>query len=157
MTSIPTYSGLSFGEAVRSVFGKYATFTGRATRSEYWFWTLFQVIISTVFGILISVSFFWAFGASLASAANSSTETVAPDAAGLTVFIISTVLLGIWWLATLLPNLAVTVRRFHDAGYTGWLWFLNLIPSVGSFIVLVFMVLPSTIDANQFGAAPIKR
>lgn len=148
----PTYSGLSFGQAVSSVFSKYATFSGRATRSEYWFWALFEVIVGLVFTFAFIGTFSWAFGKALFDEATTEANPV-----GVTFFVIVSVLAGVWALATLIPNLSVTVRRFHDAGYTGWLWFLNLIPSIGSIVVFVFMLLPSSPNANEWGMAPTKR
>ena len=78
----------------------------------------------------------------------------------LAVVIISAVLtavLGelayIWTLATLIPNIAITVRRLHDIGKSGWYYLIGLIPLVGPIILLVFMCLDSTED-NQWGPNP---
>lgn len=114
---------MSFGQALSSVFSKYAVFTGRATRSEYWWFVLFQVLIGIVIGIIS------------AFAQNSGAVAVS-------------VLSAIVSLALILPNLAVLVRRLHDANYAGWFVFLVFVPFVGSIILLVFALLPS----NPLGA-----
>ena len=59
----------------------------------------------------------------------------------------------IWTLATLIPNIAITVRRLHDIGKSGWWYLICLIPLVGAIILLVFMCLDSTED-NQWGPNP---
>lgn len=157
---IPTTAGLGLGGAVKSVFGKYAEFRGRATRSEYWYWVLFEALFGAVLGLALTITFFWAYGPALATAAklaDDSIDMAAVNPVGNILFWVLVAVAGLWWLITIVPTLAVTVRRFHDAGYTGWLWFLNLVPSIGSIVVLVFMVLPSTPGDNQFGLAPVKR
>ena len=63
-------------------------------------------------------------------------------------------LLGVLMLASFIPGLAVTVRRFHDQDRSGWFVLLSLIPIVGGLIMLVFMLLPGTAGQNRFGADP---
>jgi len=63
-------------------------------------------------------------------------------------------LLGLFFFAIFIPNLAVQVRRFHDQNRSGWFVLLNLIPYLGSFVVLVFMLLPGTTGPNRFGSDP---
>jgi uncharacterized membrane protein YhaH (DUF805 family) len=136
----PLY-GASFGQAVKRFFQKYATFSGRASRSEYWWVALFIVLV----GILI-----WVPGGIIGAA----TGTPATDAYGRATTtpgpaFIPFVVVGIlFYLAILIPGLALQVRRLHDANFSGGYWFLNLIPSVGSLIVLILHVLPS----NPLGA-----
>jgi uncharacterized membrane protein YhaH (DUF805 family) len=129
-----TYSGMTFGAAIKSVFSKYAVFDGRATRSEYWFFSLFNFL--TLIGLL-------AFGA-LISASSSSSDG--------TSFI--TFLMFVWVVGVLLPSLAVTIRRLHDAGYSGWLYLLTLVPYVGAIVVFVFTLLNSQPLDNRWGRAP---
>ena len=123
---------MSFSQAVSSVLlNKYATFSGRARRSEYWWWYLFVTIVFVVAGILDRV-------------------------VGLTYS--DTTLYG-GWIATiagivfLVPNLAVAVRRLHDTGRTGWWLLIGLIPVIGFFVLLYFFVLDSEND-NQYGPYP---
>ena len=123
---------MSFGQAVSSVLlYKYATFSGRARRSEYWWWYLFVTLVFVVAQIL-------------------------DRAVGLTYS--DTTLYG-GWIATiaaivfLIPNLAVAVRRLHDTGRTGWWLLIGLIPVIGFFVLLYFFVLDSEND-NAYGPYP---
>lgn len=151
--SAPTYAGLSFGEAIRSVFSKYGSVQGRATRSEYWYFVLFQFLASAVASIVLVVGIALAFGPAMVNP----NSHVQPPLAGMLVFVLGALLLGGWWIATIVPSIAVSVRRFHDAGYTGWLWFFHFVPSIGSIVVFVFMLLGSEPVANRWGSAPISR
>ena len=122
---------MSFKEAIVNVFQNYANFSGRARRSEYWYFTLFMCIVTAVLsGINAAV-----FG---------------PDAQ-MTVF---TVIQGIFSLATLIPSLAVTVRRLHDIGKSGWFYLLALIPIVGGIILLVWECKDSEPGTNNYGPNP---
>ena len=123
---------MSFSQAVSSVLlNKYATFSGRARRSEYWWWYLFVTIVFVVAGII-------------------------DRAVGLTY---SDLTIGGGWIATiacivfLIPNLAVAVRRLHDTGRTGWWLLIGLVPVIGFFVLLYFFVLDSEND-NQYGPYP---
>jgi uncharacterized membrane protein YhaH (DUF805 family) len=115
---------VGFAEAVQAVLGKYADFSGRARRSEYWFWTLAVMLGYVVALILTAIAKPFVF------------------------------LLIIAYLAILVPSLAVAVRRLHDTGKSGWFILLGLIPLVGGIIVLVFMVSDSTPGENQYGPNP---
>lgn len=112
---------MTFTEAVKHVLNNYARFSGRATRPEYWWYSLFTMLLQIGFialAIMISQTF----------------------------SLISMVVM----LALLVPSLAVTVRRLHDANYSGWWLLLVLIP-LGFIVVLVFAVLPGTQGPNRFG------
>ena len=115
---------MSFGEAVRSVLGQYAGFSGRARRSEFWYWYLLLVIAAAVVGVV---------GVASLSAAE----------------VLAVVLL----LATALPSLAVAVRRLHDIGSSGW-WVLIAPIPFGGIVLLVFYLRESDPGPNQYGAAP---
>jgi uncharacterized membrane protein YhaH (DUF805 family) len=130
-----TYSGLSMGEAIKSVFSKYANFSQRATRSEYWFFALFNLLITA--GLLL-------LGTLLANSDGSLAETSA----------IAGFLLLLWWAAIFIPSLAVSIRRLHDAGYSGWLYLLVLVPYLGGFVLFVFALLVSQSTDNIWGKAP---
>lgn len=106
---------------------KYATFSGRASRSEFWWWYLSVVIAE---GIV---------GAALLSNGSSTLNTV--------IQLIITVGLFI-------PTLAVGIRRLHDTNRSGWNILWQLIPIVGFIIVLVFLVQPSDPSDNSFGPVP---
>lgn len=123
--SAPYYNA-PFGEAIRRFFKKYATFSGRAGRAEFWWWFLASAIVSIVLNILQGL----AGGNQMNSDGTSRGLT-----AGATIVLIITI---IWGLATLIPNLALIVRRLHDTDHSGWWIFIGLIPLVGGIILLVF-------------------
>jgi len=110
-------------------FNKYATFSGRAQRSEYWFYILFYII--GVFTLTI-VDF-------LIGTYN---EEVGMGVLG-----------GIFMLVHFLPGLAVSIRRLHDIGKSGWWYLLNLIPLIGPIVIIIFSVLDSEED-NVYGPNP---
>lgn len=119
------YYGAPFPAAVKRFFKKYATFSGRASRSEYWWWTLVSSVIGIILNIIISAG----------SHTTASGPVAGPGA------VIGTVLLVIWGLGAIVPSLALTVRRLHDSNKSGWMILLGLIPIVGGIILLVFVLL----------------
>lgn len=130
------YYGIGFIDAVKRGFQKYATFTGRASRSEFWWW----VLANSIIGIVLYVP-------TLVLGVATQSRPGEFGAGG----IVFGVLLLIWGLAVIVPNIAVTVRRLHDAGYSGWFYLLNLIPSVGGIIVLVLCAMQTSPNAAQYG------
>ena len=116
---------MGFTEAVGTCFAKYATFSGRAVRSEFWYWVLFTVIASIVL-VLIPLPL-------IGSLNGSETLGWAFD------------------LATILPYIAVTARRLHDVDRSGWWQLLIFVPVVGTYILLVWLCKPGTAGANRFG------
>jgi uncharacterized membrane protein YhaH (DUF805 family) len=122
--------GIGFGAAIKRFFSKYATFTGRASRGEYWWAYLFYIIIvGVLYGIFIA-------GIVVASTAASSSGTTPQLGGG---FYAGSSLLSLFLLGTIVPYLAVTVRRLHDAGHSGWFVLLGLIPAVGGIILIVLL------------------
>ncbi len=117
---------MSFMEAVKSVFSQYAGFSGRARRSEYWYFTLFNFIVTGVVSVLSSVT-------------------------GSTIF---SVLSGLFSLAVLIPGIAVCIRRLHDIGKSGWYLLFVLIPLVGAIILIVWYCKDSMPGENQYGPNP---
>jgi len=128
---------MSFENAIRTVVeDKYFDFSGRASRSEYWWMQLGliglqigMVIVFTIMGLILG-------------------EAGALLGMGLLV------LLG---LALLLPMLGVTVRRLHDGGRSGWWFLLALIPIVnfiGAWVILVFLIMDGQPGDNQYGPVP---
>ncbi|MGZ8158130.1 MAG: DUF805 domain-containing protein [Methylobacter sp.] len=111
---------------------KYAVFNGRARRKEYWYFFLFNLLVSILFVIIDSVI------------GTMSEET------GLGL------LSGIYSLAVLIPGISVTVRRLHDTGRSGWWIFIALIPVIGGIALLIFMVLDSAPGDNEYGPNPIR-
>lgn len=108
------------------VLKKYTEFTGRARRMEYWMFSLVNFVIYLVIAFVLGV--------------------VSQK--------LSAVLLVLYALAVLLPSIAVTIRRLHDTGRTGWWILIGLVPAVGGIILLVFMVLDSDAGENQYGPSP---
>jgi uncharacterized membrane protein YhaH (DUF805 family) len=119
-------------------FKKYATFAGRARRTEYWTFHLIYTLIIIAAAVLISI-----IGIS------------AHDTEGgrFAVVIISA-LVAIFALACLLPSLAVSIRRLHDTGRSGGWWFINFVPIIGPLVFLVFMFLGSEPGENLYGPNP---
>ena len=98
---------------------KYAEFSGRASRKEYWLFTLGQFVIGFLLALLIPV------------------------------------LYPVFVLGTLLPALAVAVRRLHDTNRSGWWLFIVLVPFVGGIVMFVFLVLEGTSGDNDYGPDPL--
>jgi uncharacterized membrane protein YhaH (DUF805 family) len=109
---------------------KYAVFSGRSRRKEYWYFVLFVAIISIVLNIIDSL-----FG-----------TYHRESGAGLLSIIFS--------LAVLIPSIAVSVRRLHDIDRTGWWVLISLVPLIGWIVLLVFHVQDGTPDPNRFGPDP---
>ena len=110
---LPHY-GINFVDAVKRGFKKYATFTGRASRGEYWWWFLFTFIAYLVLGLLT-----FAVG-------TRPHQTEARHLEQLAIPLI--ILFAAFALAIVVPTLALTVRRLHDAGYSGLLALLDACP-----------------------------
>ena len=110
-------------------FKQYATFSGRARRSEYWYFTLFftvgYLLMSFIDGLIGTFSMEAGIG----------------------------LLGGIFLLVHLLPSLTVSIRRLHDIGRTGWWYLIVIIPLIGPLVFLVFSVMDSKED-NQYGPNP---
>src|SRR4029077_1160257 len=102
---------VGFTEAVKTCFAKYVTFSGRAARPEYWYFVLFTLVVSIVLAIVESA----VIGGHLGT------------------------LQGLFNLATILPGLAVAVRRMHDIDRSGWWLLLGFVPLVGEIILLVWL------------------
>lgn len=108
---------VSFIDAIKLAFAHYADFKGRSRRSEYWWFFLFDTIVSGVISAIV------------------------PDLA------------LIWTWVVLIPNLAITARRLHDTGKSGWFYLWILLPLVGQIIVLI-QLLQDSCYANQWGPNP---
>lgn len=133
--------GIGAVAAVKRFFKKYATFSGRASRGEYWWIALLNVVVFAVlYALLIP-------GLIAASTAASTGGTAQPGAG----YYVITSLLGLWSLATLVPSIAVAVRRLHDTGHSGWFYLLGLIPFVGAIILIIFFASPTSPNAEQYG------
>ena len=118
---------MNFGEAIASGFQNYVTFSGRASRSEYWYWVLFTVLGGVATGIVDRSLF--------------DTSTISP-------------LNAIFSLVCFLPTLAVGVRRLHDIDRTGW-WWLLVFTVIGSILLIVWDCLKGTAGPNRYGPDPL--
>ncbi|WP_374008458.1 DUF805 domain-containing protein [Leifsonia sp. LS-T14] len=129
--------GAPFGEAFVRYWKKYARFDGRASRSEYWWWALADaVIVLTLFATV------W-IGTLIGSSVDAEGSfTPGPGVA------FGVLLLVGWWLATVIPGLALAARRLHDADLSGLFLLLLLIPSLGGLVILIMTLLPP----NPLGA-----
>lgn len=135
-------------------FKRYAEFTGRSRRMEYWMFVLLQIIVYAVLALVV-----FGIGGGLEEFANADPED--PMAVYSMLFSGAGLLMVVWWLATIIPSIAVGVRRLHDRDMSGW-WYLgfivlSIIPIVGiiaSIAFLVIMLLPGTPGPNRFGPDP---
>lgn len=124
---------------------KYADFTGRARRMEFWLFWLFLVGIEVVFSILIGMA-----GGSMMAFADPSGGFAAMSGPAMGLW----ALYGLVMLALLIPSLAVAFRRLHDTNRTAWWLLIGLIPFVGALVLLVFYLLDGTPGPNKYGPDP---
>lgn len=107
-----------------NVLKNYAGFSGRARRKEYWMFTLFNFLIMIALSVIEGI-------------------IGSPG-----------ILYLIYCLAVFIPSLAVSVRRMHDTGRSGWWVLIALIPFVGAIVFLVFMCMEGQNDDNEYGTNP---
>jgi uncharacterized membrane protein YhaH (DUF805 family) len=124
---------MTFVEAVKSGYQNYVTFTGRATRSELWFWVLFQIIANIVIGLI--------FGGG----------HMVMEPGTMNMHYEGGLVANLWALANFLPGLAVGIRRLHDLDKSGWWTLIALIPLVGWIILIVWYCTKGTPGTNAFG------
>lgn len=124
---------MTFSEAIQSVFSKTTKIEGRAPRSEYWYWILFTVIVQLfalipliIVALVVRQSDIWAL---------------------MPFFIVATVI----WLFLWITHITVTVRRYHDQGLSGWMFFISLVPVIGGLLEFIFMLQASQPGSNKFG------
>jgi uncharacterized membrane protein YhaH (DUF805 family) len=121
---------MSFVDAIKSYFKNYATFTGRARRSEFWYTVLFTFLVSAGLSILFPGTVMEVNGLEIQQ---------------------NSPIVSLWSLATLVPSLAVTWRRLHDAGKPGPYFFYVFIPIAGVIMLVIQLVKDSAPGANVFG------
>lgn len=118
---------ISFMGAIKKCFCNFVNFSGRANRKEFWYFYLFNIIIYlVVYFLLLAVS----------------NEALILTFASIAI---------VYGLGTILPNIAVAVRRLHDIGKSGWWYLLFLIPYIGSIILIVFFCMKSNPNENKYG------
>ena len=116
------YFKMNMKQSVESVFSQYATFDGRASRSEYWW---FQLALYLVILLLIVVPI---------------------------IHLIGVFLTPIIYILAIVPSLAVGSRRLHDSNKSGWYQLIGLVPFIGSIALIVLFALPSDEGENQYGS-----
>ena len=136
---LPHY-GISFGGAIARGFKKYATFAGRASRSEYWWWTLFTFLTYLVLGLV-------AFAVGTATSRDGGRT---PGLLAIPLIIV----FAAFFLGIIVPTLALIVRRLHDAGYSGLFALLLLIPYLGGLVIMIFALLPSSPAGGIYDPRP---
>ena len=119
---------MNFGEAISSGFNRYVDFEGRSSRAEYWWWTLFAILVNIAATVIDLAIFATDFGAASAIAA----------------------------LGLILPGTAVAVRRLHDLGKRGWWLLLIFVPVIGAVVLLVWYCMKGTMGDNRFGSDPLQ-
>lgn len=134
--------GASWAVAVRRYFAKYATFSGRASRSEYWWWVLTNAIVGSVLNAFVNMT--------EPEEWRQSVPFLPPFVALGPVENLPEVLALVFALGTLLPSLAVTWRRLHDVDRSGAWFFIALVPLVGWIVLIVFLAGPSRPAGARF-------
>jgi len=118
-------------KAIECITQKYADFSGRASRSEYWLFALFLFLANILFGIIDLVIGFnnkeLSFG----------------------------LLGGFFSLATIVPCLSVATRRLHDINKSGWWQLISIIPLIGGILMLIWTCTKGTEGSNDYGANPL--
>ena len=122
---------MDFPNAVKTVFKKYATFSGRASRSEYWYFVLFVFLTVLVLGVIDNAIF--------------------PPTPGHKAQILT----AIFQILILVPGLAVGARRLHDTDRSGWWQLLNIVPVIGFIVLIVWFATKGQVDVNRYGPAPL--
>lgn len=120
---------MEFGESVKTVFKKYSTFSGRASRSEFWYFCLFNFLAGVFFGVIEA-------------------GHIVPQGGADTLSLI-------YNLAIFLPSLAVTARRLHDTDRSGW-WMLIAITIIGIIPLIIWYCSKGTEGNNRFGEDPLR-
>jgi len=115
---------MGFGDAISAGFSNYVNFSGRACRSEYWYWVLFVIVGSIVAVIIDRI---------------------------IGIRLIDT----IFGLATIVPSIAVSVRRLHDIDRTGWWLLIDFVPLIGWIVLIVWFCTAGTAGSNRFGPDPL--
>jgi uncharacterized membrane protein YhaH (DUF805 family) len=172
---------MGFGQAIKTCFRKYFVISGRAPRSEYWWFSLFLLLVGGTLSLIALIA-----GASAITSALTGGES-STDAAGLAVGAAVVGLMAlIFFLAIIAPSITVLVRRFHDVGLSGWwvggYWIANvavgstsgvslgidssdgilgaasalgLILNLASIGIFVVTLLPSQSGTNKYGPNPL--
>lgn len=121
-----TDTSITFTQAIKKGFQEYFNFSGLSTRSEFWYWVLFQFIISMIFNIIYQIV-----------SHNPSAQN--------TIEILNFISI----LILIIPGTAVAARRLHDAGRSGWWLLISLIPLL-NLVLIYFYIQPSKTEGNPY-------
>ncbi|GAB3470353.1 DUF805 domain-containing protein [Kineococcus endophyticus] len=138
---------MGFADAVKTCLRKYAVFSGRARRSEYWYFRLFLGLLGLVLGIVFAV-----VAGAIAGAAGASGSDSVSAGGGIAIIFLYLLVFAVS-LAVLLPSLAAEARRLHDTGKSAWWILLELVP-FGGIVLIVFCAMDSTPGPNEHGPNP---
>ena len=134
---------MGFADAVKTCFGKYVTFSGRAARSEFWWFVLF---FYAAFFVLMTVDL-----ALFGETTTATTETSASVSSETQFAPLS----SLFVLGVLLPYISVAVRRLHDTDRSGWWYWIGLVPLIGLILLIVWFASKGTPGQNRFGEDPL--
>ncbi|GGL63261.1 hypothetical protein GCM10011575_22170 [Microlunatus endophyticus] len=129
-------------QAWRRFVTRYVVFSGRASRSEFWWWMLAFVVVSIVL--------------SFVNKAVVGPAPTDPDQV-LHYTLQTSVLTTIWSLINFVGAASLTVRRLHDIGRSGWWWFIQLVPVIGSIVMIIFVLLPPRQPITTSPSGPDRR
>jgi uncharacterized membrane protein YhaH (DUF805 family) len=124
---------MGFFDAVYSCMSKFATWEGRASRSEYWYFVLFHIL---------SLLLAFAIGAAATEVIGNSVDF----AAGLLILIV--------YIVLYIPQISVAVRRLHDTNHSGWFWWITIIPLLGLIIWIWLTCTKGDEFPNEYGEPP---
>ena len=152
---------LTFMEAVKTCFKKYATFKGRARRSEFWWFALAINIVYWIIGACFHTAAAEAFKDNVSvddilngGYAAMEQQATALDSQYQTYYIILGIIYAVVFFATVIPLLAAMVRRLHDVGKSGHMLWLYLVCFVGGLIPVIMCIPDGQPQANQYGESP---
>ena len=127
---------VSFGESIKTCLTKkYFTVSGRATRAEYWWFQFFYYLV--VWGLFLAIVLLTDGGTKFVSVESIAWPVI------------------IYYVLMSIPLFCVRIRRLHDAGFSGWVILLSLIPYVGVLILFIMSLIKSD-DDNKWGPNPHK-
>ena len=130
---------MTFIDAVKSAYSNYFRFSGRATRSEFWWFWLFCLLTEWALTLIFGTVFVETSPGTFAVQANAG------------------VIGGLWTLFNVIPGLSVGCRRLHDTDRSGWWQLLFLVPLIGGIILIIMWASRGTPYTNRFGSDPLGR
>lgn len=135
---------MDFPQAVKSAYKNCFKYEGRASRSEFWWFYLYSVLLIVAIFVIIGVV------GGLAAGAASGRDTTASSMIGGSAVLAA---FAVYFLAIFFPMLSLAFRRLHDSDKSGWFLLLYFVP-FGGIVLLVFYCLPGTLGGNRYGPDP---